>query len=97
LARASLQLPVPRVGLYLGATGGALIVHTDARSPSAGASAATEVVAAGGGFVAADLRVGPGRLGVEVGYLYGALQGPTVSGNVAGLAATVGYRLELGR
>ncbi len=97
LARAAVQLPLERVGVYLGATGGALVVRSAASSPSAGTSAATDVVGAGGGFVAADLHLGPGRLGAEVAYLYGALSGGAVSGNVAGLAATLAYRLEFAR
>jgi hypothetical protein len=96
LARLAVQLPLPpsRFGLSLGVSGGALVAHGQATSMVTAPSPIDAVVPAGGGFAIAELALGPGRLGVEISYLYGELHG-AVSGNAGGLSGLLGYRLEV--
>jgi len=62
---------------------------------SGGDAASTITLGAFDARVGADAALGPGRLGLEVGYLYAPRAQAAISGNFGGLTITAGYRVGL--
>lgn len=72
---------------------GIAAVATRLESASSGASTSTHVVLAASAVVGARWRLGPGSLGVEIGYLHARTTG-AVAGRVGGIVGLIGYTLE---
>jgi hypothetical protein len=79
-----------RVGLSFGAGGGMMVAWTSFSSPSTGERAGAEVGGAASVYAGLEVPFGRHRPGVELGYLYA----PISAGNIGGLHATAGYRVE---
>jgi hypothetical protein len=94
LARFAVQPRLRWVALYAGATVGLTYTDTRVASPRAGAPELSDVTWAVGGFAGAGVRLGPGRLSAELGYLYAPIANAAASGNAAGLAVTLGYGVD---
>jgi hypothetical protein len=94
LARAAYHLPIEAFDIYLGLGVGTAVVGREISSESAGRSKSGQAHFALSGTAGADVKLGPGRVAAEVGYLYAAGEDGNVKGSVGGLLLTAGYRLE---
>jgi hypothetical protein len=94
LGRVGYRLEVGDVDLFAHLEGGAVVARTELSSESTGVNAQILATWALGGSLGAGLRLGPGVLLLEVGYLHSPVEG-RVEGNVGGLHVAAGYDFEL--
>ena len=76
----------------VGGTIGALLVYATVSSPSTGNVKDVTARLSAGGNLGLEIIAGPGRAGLEAAYVYVVPQSGLISGNLGGLAATLGYR-----
>jgi hypothetical protein len=81
------------VGPFVGV--GALIAWSDVSSTSLGHVRTSNIAPLWAAGAGGSTALGPGRIGLELGWIDARVHGTNVSGNAAGLLATVGYRLSL--
>jgi hypothetical protein len=93
--RVSLEQPIRKVTPYVGAGIGAVFVRTRLSSPLLGELSRKSTVPGFAGFAGGTMRAGPGRAGVEVGYLSARVDDGITSGNCGGLQLTAGYRVDV--
>jgi hypothetical protein len=93
--RLAYVFPIDRFELwpYLGV--GALVAWSDVSSPSSGHAQSSEVAPLWAAGVGGAVRLGPGLIGLELGWLDARVRSSNVSGNAAGFSATLGYWLSL--
>jgi hypothetical protein len=94
LARIVYQIPVAPFAFYFGIGGGLAVSDTQTESESASRTADRRAHGGLSGIGGADLALGPGRVVIEVEYLYTFTRKVDIEGNLGGLLVTAGYRFE---
>jgi hypothetical protein len=93
--RVSLEQPIRKVTPYVGVGFGAVLVRTGLSSPNLGDLSRQSTVPGLTGFAGASTRLGPGRAGLELGYMSAQVDDGITNGNCGGWQLTAGYRLDL--
>jgi hypothetical protein len=87
-------LPLGLLELVAGAQGGVAVARTRVESELTGPDERVATSAAVGGFLGAELPLGPGHLAAEAAWLHASATG-SASGNLAGLQLSAGYGVDL--
>lgn len=96
LARVNVWHPVSRFVVYGGASLGAIPARVTLESADTGKVTTKDAPLAVGGQLGADMKLGPGRIALELCYLSGSADGDVVEdGNLGGLSTSLGYRIDL--
>ncbi|MEE8409392.1 MAG: PEGA domain-containing protein [Myxococcota bacterium] len=96
LLRLAYRHPIlPGITAYGGLAGGYFFLVKSIRSPILRRVTRRHFLLAYGGFLGGDVMLGPGRVTVETRYTDASLDGKRLSGNVAGMAGVLGYRVDL--
>ena len=95
LVRAAYVVPLRIPELWLFAGGGAMLVASEITGDLISSNKATSVAFAFAAGSGAALPLGPGRIALELSYTHAAIDAHAVTGNAAGLGASLGYLLDL--
>jgi len=94
LARTVYQIPLDQLFLYAGVATGISIVGTQIASQNDSRVETLGVYFALSGILGVERIVGPGRVVIEMAYLYAPFEASNIEGNLGGLLLTGGYRFE---
>jgi len=95
LVRAAYNIPVGALDVWPQLGAGVLAASSSVSSADTGKVEERHAVPLFTAGLGAALGLGPGRLGIELGYLLASLHGDSVQGNAGGAYIALGYELRL--